>query len=49
MCWALSFTAENSLDAGSTAISVLAKQGGLKLMQIQDNGCGIGPKDFGVC
>jgi DNA mismatch repair protein MLH1 len=39
---------ENSLDAGSTTISVLTKQGGLKLMQIQDNGHGIDPGDFAI-
>ena len=32
---------ENSLDAGSTQITVILKQGGLKLIQITDNGHGI--------
>ena len=41
---------ENSLDAGSTSISVLAKGGGMKLLQIQDNGHGILRDDFArVC
>ena len=39
---------ENSLDAGATTINVLTKQGGLKLLQIQDNGHGIRPEDFGI-
>ena len=32
---------ENAVDAGSTSIDILAKEGGLKVLQITDNGCGI--------
>ena len=39
---------ENSLDAGATSITVVAKNGGMKLLQIQDNGHGIQPDDFGI-
>jgi DNA mismatch repair protein MLH1 len=32
---------ENAVDAGSTILEVLVKEGGLKLLQITDNGHGI--------
>lgn len=32
---------ENSLDAGAKQINVVTKEGGIRLLQIQDNGHGI--------
>ena len=32
---------ENALDAGATAISVEIKNGGIDLIRVTDNGCGI--------
>lgn len=39
---------ENAIDAGSTSIQVLVKEGGLKLLQIQDNGHGIRKEDLTI-
>ncbi|EGX92713.1 DNA mismatch repair protein Mlh1, putative [Cordyceps militaris CM01] len=39
---------ENSIDAGSTALEVLVKDGGLKLLQITDNGSGIQKDDLAI-
>nr|XP_054753016.1 DNA mismatch repair protein Mlh1-like [Lytechinus pictus] len=39
---------ENSLDAKSTSIQVTVKSGGMKLLQIQDNGTGIRKDDMDI-
>jgi DNA mismatch repair protein MLH1 len=39
---------ENSIDAGSTIISIDIKDGGMSLLQISDNGSGIHMNDFAI-
>ncbi|KAH7030827.1 DNA mismatch repair protein [Microdochium trichocladiopsis] len=39
---------ENAIDAGSTSLEVLVKEGGLKLLQITDNGHGIDKEDLPI-
>ena len=39
---------ENSIDAGSSQINILCQQGGMGLLQIQDDGHGIKKADFPI-
>ncbi|CAD6503544.1 BgTH12-07943 [Blumeria graminis f. sp. triticale] len=39
---------ENSVDAGSTSLEVISKEGGLKFLQITDNGHGISKEDLPI-
>ena len=37
---------ENALDAGATSVGVSVKEGGVKLLQVTDNGCGVAEADL---
>jgi DNA mismatch repair protein MutL len=40
---------ENALDAGATEIEVVTASGGLSLIRITDNGCGMNESDLTLC
>src|SRR5690606_16211500 len=39
---------ENSIDAGARSIEVEVEQGGVKLMRVRDDGCGIEAEDMAL-
>ena len=40
---------ENALDAGAGQITVVLRQAGSELVQVVDDGCGMGPADAAIC
>ncbi len=40
---------ENAIDAGAANIQLIAKEGGKTLVQVIDDGCGMGPGDARLC
>ena len=39
---------ENSFDAGATQVTVEIQRGGMDLIRVTDNGCGMSPEDAGT-
>ena len=40
---------ENAIDAGATRIEIIIEEGGIKLIQVKDNGCGMNQEDARLC
>jgi DNA mismatch repair protein MutL len=40
---------ENAIDAGSTRVNLIIKEGGIQLIQVVDNGCGMSHTDARMC
>ena len=40
---------ENALDAGASAVSLVLRKAGSELVQVVDDGCGMGPQDALAC
>jgi DNA mismatch repair protein MutL len=40
---------ENSLDAGASEVTVVLRKAGSELVQVVDDGCGMGPADAAAC
>jgi DNA mismatch repair protein MutL len=40
---------ENAIDAGATSIEVIAQEGGLSLLRVSDDGCGMDEADLALC
>ncbi len=40
---------ENSIDAGARSIRVEIRRGGVSLLRVVDDGCGMGPQDAALC
>ncbi len=40
---------ENAIDAGASSIEVVAQNGGLALLRVTDDGCGMDETDLGLC
>ncbi|UPG73911.1 DNA mismatch repair endonuclease MutL [Roseomonas gilardii subsp. gilardii] len=40
---------ENALDAGATRVAVTIEGGGIDRLLVEDDGCGMGPEDLGLC
>ena len=40
---------ENAIDAGATSIEIVAQNGGLSLLRVTDDGCGMDEADLSLC